>query len=65
MPKYRYRGNPGYTFEFESGDATVSPGDVVDLTAEEAASVGDDFEPVAKSKADKATTESAGDGEEG
>ena len=44
---YRYAGNPGYRFIFESGRVTLYPGAVVELTAAEAASVGaDEFLPV-------------------
>lgn len=47
MPKYRYRGNPGYAFIAPDGQAfRPAPGDVVDLSAEAAGELGGDFEPV-------------------
>lgn len=53
MAKFTYRGNPGYVHEFRSGLAIApSPGDIVDLTDEEAATVGDDFEPLKTAKTD-------------
>lgn len=56
--KYRYVGNPGYVFAFSSGEHVLNPGDVVDLTAEEAASVGGDFESVKAKSAPTPTTPS-------
>lgn len=47
MPKYRYRGNPGYAFIAPDGQAfSPAPGDVVDLSTEAASQLGADFEPV-------------------
>ena len=37
---YTYTGNPGYSFAFA---ANLQPGDVVQLTADQAAQAGDDF----------------------
>lgn len=39
---YTYTGNPGYSFPFARD---LNPGDVVDLTDDQAAQVGDDFTP--------------------
>lgn len=44
--QYCYVGNPGYAFRLSDGEHVLYPGDVVSLSAEEAAGAGGDFEPV-------------------
>lgn len=47
MPKYVYRGNPGYEFFPPGAPPFVpAPGDEVELTAEQAKALGGEFEPV-------------------
>lgn len=52
MPKFTYRGNPGYVHEFPGRVIAPAPGDVVELTDDEAARVGEDFEPLKAAKTD-------------
>lgn len=55
MAQYVYRGNPGYLFAFDpTSPVVLNPGDVVELTAEQAAAAGEDFDPKAKAKPAKA-----------
>ena len=41
--KFTYTGNPGYRFRLTAGDCELFPGDVVELTADEASVLGDEF----------------------
>lgn len=51
---YTYTGNPGYEFFLPSGRLALDPGDTVDLTDAEAASLGDEFQPAKPKPAAKA-----------
>lgn len=55
MPTYRYVGNPGYTFVDPETLAAYTPGvgEEVELPANH--DLGEDFEPVTKSKAKPST----------
>lgn len=48
MSKHTYVGNPGYEYPFSDGP--LNPGDVVELTAEQATAAGEDFEPKTTTK---------------
>lgn len=50
MQKFTYVGSPGYQVVLPTRVLSLNPGDVVELSDEEAATVGDDFTP-AKTKA--------------
>lgn len=45
MAKHTYTGNPGYVYPGINDDQPLRPGDAVELSAEQAATVGDDFKP--------------------
>ena len=44
MPKFTYRGNPGYEFILPDRVIAPAPGDEVELSADEAKSLGAEFE---------------------
>lgn len=55
MAKVIYRGNPGYVFAPEGREPfSPVPGETIELPAEVLATLGDEFEPVEKPKAEKA-----------
>ena len=58
MPKFTYQGSPGYEYVFADRVIAPAAGEVVELTVDEAATVGDDFAPT-KSKTAPADPEGA------
>ncbi len=56
VAQHTYVGNPGYVHNLASGVKSLHPGDVVELTEDEAAMYGDTFEAAKSSKSSKSTS---------